>query len=652
MKKQATYKINIEKILDLMAEKNINRAKLADHLNVNDRTVRNWINLGKEVQFHNIINMGKVLEVQWTELLYDACGRNNLLENVRKICIEDMLEQSKKNLPYQMELSIEKQFDLIKPLWKDGFSQSKTDDWWTNKSIDKVFKTSDQAMLIHGLEGSGKTTILLELMEILLAEAKKDYDAPIPVLFYLPSWSIERSLIENWLLTELNKVYEVPYHAGKNMLENGRILPLFEDLDRVSLNYRPACIDAINFYREKQVKKYGSVPMVVCSRTAHLKEIKPRLHLRGEIVVKSPAQNEVEKFLHAAGDGFPKFLNIKKPDETYKNVPKTPFLLATIFQAYNVTNQKQKANSLESINMEAIRLYVNAMLRDTECTRDYAYLDAMNWLSCLAQQLRKNNHGIFYIERIKPNYLPQRLGQMATLVPMMLSGLSFGILFGWGFQVAFDENHAFIIGGLVGFVLSSALWMIGIGHEIQPVETFSWAWSDIRRNAIDRLLVTLLLLVIFTLFGAIFGNVRFGIIMALLVSIGFFLFYELPERKVEKIRRANEGIKRALICCICTGLFTVVIMTISLSLISDSSMVFPFVAALGLSIGLLNGGHFCIQHLFLRSILWYKNYAPWNFISFLNYSVKCSLMYKVGGGYKFRHGLFMDFFAELDSKDY
>ncbi len=236
MIKQATYKIDVSKILDLMAEKNISRSRFADELEVNDRTIRNWINLGKEVQYHNLIKMGDVLKVDCTELLYDACYRTSLLKNIKKIFIEDILEQSKKDLPYQLELSIDQTFDFIKPFFNQAISQRKKGYSWTTKSIYKVFEDLDQAMLIHGQEGSGKTTLILQLMGTLLAEARQNYDAPVPVVFYLPSWSIEKDLIENWLVTELNQVYEVPRDISQDLLENGKILPILEDLDRIPLD--------------------------------------------------------------------------------------------------------------------------------------------------------------------------------------------------------------------------------------------------------------------------------------------------------------------------------------------------------------------------------------------------------------------------------
>ncbi len=391
--------------------------------------------------------------------------------------------------------------------------------------------------------------------------------------------------------------------------------------------------------------------MVICSRTTDLKDTKSLLNLRGEIVVKSPTQAEINIFLCAAGDDFLKFLDLETTNEPHTDSPITPFLLATIYQAYRITQLNRKLNSLESINNEAIRLYVNAMLCDHKTTTEYSNTNTMNWLKYLAQQLTQNNQSLFYLERIQPNYLPQGLCQIATLVPMMISGLMFGIVFGWGFQIVFEESYGLITGGLFGLTASLLFWMFGIGREIQPVEILSWSRVNIQNNAVDRVLGTLLLIVIFILFGAIFGNIEFGVIMGLFVSIGFFLFYELPERKLEKIKKANEGFKRAVIHCLCTGLFAALIMTLILNFLFDSNMAIPMVSAFGLFLALLNGGHFCIQHLVLRIILWYKNYTPWNFISFLNFSVKCSVMYKIGGGYKFRHGLFMDYFAELDSTE-
>ena len=73
-----------------------------------------------------------------------------------------------------------------------------------------------------------------------------------------------------------------------------------------------------------------------------------------------------------------------------------------------------------------------------------------------------------------------------------------------------------------------------------------------------------------------------------------------------------------------------------------------FVALL---VALDKGGAFSLQHLFLRLLIWQKNYAPWNYIHFLDYATDCLFLRKVGGGYIFVHRMLREYFAELTDED-
>ena len=67
----------------------------------------------------------------------------------------------------------------------------------------------------------------------------------------------------------------------------------------------------------------------------------------------------------------------------------------------------------------------------------------------------------------------------------------------------------------------------------------------------------------------------------------------------------------------------------------------------GLVFGLRNGGFAYVKHYVLRFLLWRNDYAPWNYIRFLDYAAERIFLRKVGGGYIFTHRLLMEYFATL-----
>ncbi len=65
----------------------------------------------------------------------------------------------------------------------------------------------------------------------------------------------------------------------------------------------------------------------------------------------------------------------------------------------------------------------------------------------------------------------------------------------------------------------------------------------------------------------------------------------------------------------------------------------------GLVVGLSSGGAAYLEHYILRFILWRNGAMPWHYVQFLEEAYKRVLLQKVGGGYSFKHPLFLDYFA-------
>ena len=69
--------------------------------------------------------------------------------------------------------------------------------------------------------------------------------------------------------------------------------------------------------------------------------------------------------------------------------------------------------------------------------------------------------------------------------------------------------------------------------------------------------------------------------------------------------------------------------------------------AFGLLGGLVFGGVAFIQHFILRFLLWCGGAMPWRYVRFLEEARERILLQRVGGGYRFIHPLFQEYFASL-----
>jgi hypothetical protein len=69
----------------------------------------------------------------------------------------------------------------------------------------------------------------------------------------------------------------------------------------------------------------------------------------------------------------------------------------------------------------------------------------------------------------------------------------------------------------------------------------------------------------------------------------------------------------------------------------------------GLIGGLAYGGFAWLSHYVLRFALWRSGALPLDYVRFLDYASECLLLRKVGGGYRFVHGLLSDYFSQIEA---
>jgi hypothetical protein len=63
--------------------------------------------------------------------------------------------------------------------------------------------------------------------------------------------------------------------------------------------------------------------------------------------------------------------------------------------------------------------------------------------------------------------------------------------------------------------------------------------------------------------------------------------------------------------------------------------------------GLTFGGSDYFGHYLLRYLLWRSGAMPWSTVRFLEDATERNVLQRVGGGYRFIHPLFQDYFASL-----
>jgi internalin A len=254
-------------------------------------------------------------------------NRRQMLEKVRFIWIKGFLEESLYHLT-RIELDLETKPDAIERSFDLSIQRPAQgpQPLPTGTPIIHCFDEAGHALLILGKPGAGKTTLLLELTQDLLDRAVQDESHLIPVVFNLSSWAEQRLALDDWLIDELNKRYDVPHRLAKAWVDADLILPLLDGLDEVADYRREACITTINAF----LSKHSLLPIVVCSRTAEYEMVGTRLRLNWAVVIQSLTHTQIDAYLACNRTYLASVSQILHNDSTLWELLDTPLALSIL----------------------------------------------------------------------------------------------------------------------------------------------------------------------------------------------------------------------------------------------------------------------------------------------------------------------------------
>jgi hypothetical protein len=534
------------------------------------------------------------------------------------------------------------------------------------------------AMLILGGAGAGKTTLLLRLARDLLDLAEVDSTRPIPVLFKLASWSPSRSL-NDWLVDELRKLYDVPPNLGRHWIATERVLPLLDGLDEVSSQHRARCVEAINAYRDN----HGMIPLAITSRSAAYEGLTPRLRVQGIIRVDPPTSSQIAAYLDEVGIQVPHIRAVLENDPSLQRLLASPLVLSIVALAYR---RRSGADLLTSDTPEAWRqhlfkVYVEEMLgRDEKpATRTAVWYRGENverYLAWLARVLLRHPQGTFRLEWIQPLWLTTRAARSiatwgltlaAAVVAAIIAGIAAQFIDGTlDPRLGLPQRQSLL--GVPPWLLTAIGVGIGVGvlmhsKTVQPVDELRWSWQAMRRRLPGRMPMAVLL-------GAIAGAIAwaqsgvpqqgtvFGIATALLALMLFIAIGGFTGGLREDVASPNDGMRRTrrtamlggLPIAMPFGLLTAVLYGTATSPTIGLVSGLHTTIAFWIMAGLWAGGRDYLRHLSIRTLLWRARLAPWRYARFLDYAVDRLLLQRVGAGYQFMHPLLLDYFAQRQDR--
>jgi GTPase SAR1 family protein len=340
-------------------------------------------------------------------------ARERLLERVYRAWVSQVLEQSL----YQearLELSMVRTVDAPHP-WGivTADSGSGPEPIPPIMPLSDVFGQLDQAMLVLGPAGSGKTTIILELLRDLALEARTDDRVATPVYLHLASWATRRESLRQWVLREISDRYQIPPAYVQAWLDTEQLTLLLDGLDEVAIEYRPQCVEAINAFR----RRHGTVPLVICCRTVDYEAIHARLSVYGTLTIQSLDRVQVEDFLIRHPGRFPGVLAALAREPELWELTDTPLTLSIMILAFRQPNDAGiiGGSSREERLDRLFAIYVRSMLAHRTVSRQRAEAIIRN-LVFLAGQLEAHGQTIYTPDLLFSLSLPLRYFNRLSMV--------------------------------------------------------------------------------------------------------------------------------------------------------------------------------------------------------------------------------------------
>lgn len=614
-------------------------------------------------------------------------NRSHMLEKVRNYWIEGFLRQSLHKIAL-IDLEMRYALDALDSPWEMLVQSPDRPRELVplGSTIADVFDTFGGEMLILGAPGSGKTTMLLELVRSLIERAQQDETHPLPVVFHLSSWAAQHSPLFDWLVEELRVRYQISHKVAAAWLGNNQLLPLLDGLDEVQREHRDACVEAINMFHET----YGPTKLLVCSRIADYTMLTTKLRLQGAIMLQTLTEQQIEASLQQLGPQSAIARSVLRQlqdsaqrhnDVAAQELMRTPLILSIALLAYQGASDSPMPPADVAPAEQQRHLfatYVERMLERRGRHAMYTPEQTKHWLIWLAARMVEQGQTIFYLEKLQPEGTLSRLqqrqfDQIAGTLRGILIGIAVGsfasiliallafVWKGFGATIGLRGALAFTLGSIglfslfyamVGFVAASKPGV----ERIHLIEELSWTHKNMIRALRYGIGAGIL--------GVLVGIVRYGwlgIIPGLATGVALWALIlgkeiSTGESSPEVRVRPNQGIwtsagnalKLSLIAAISLGL------SIGFNLSIDQEPVFAALigTCVGIGVGvfaaLFYGAETYLKHFLLRFILYRQGHIPRDYSAFLDYAAERILLRKVGGGYIFVHRTLLEYFADLE----
>ena len=623
--------------------------------------------------------------------------------------IKDEVEQYRQNQPY-ISLDFKRDpIDNLAPAWSAGEKN-----YPSGASILQIFNDAGGRLVILGAPGAGKSYMLRRLaLELLQTDREV-----IPVVFSLASWpSIQRKNLVRmpylsrfetflaswpntqqqdlgeWMMEYLPQYLGVAKHIAQELLDQRRILPLFDAFDEVKDALRTDCIEAINTYLGDNM----TPQFALTSRVAEYEAMsqKHRLALQFPPARIQPlSEAQIQDFLDNITGDVSALRSAIAQDNVLRELTHTPLFLGV---AATALSNEPSAVIPAGLDEQGMRDFLYARYAPRALDRQDAKVKAdgqhkkrseqpqaalsraqithtLQWLAW-GMERRDESRDVFYIEQLQADWAPVKapmtrryLWLVYTLFSALVIEPFFWLVF-WLAYVLFGASVGAPISGLIfGLlfvpfgVLSSTIY--NSVTKIAPPERLSVSFGRLFLWLINGQIVGLFVgLIVEPFLGSVYGQIVWlfvGLVLGMFRGLTVGL---TPSRLQDDVGVVpNQGIINAA-----HNAWLIVRIGFGVSILTCIGLIFwrsvspiwqnhtnmiegiIILSLLPLAIAILfayfRGFKTVLLHAVLRRSLARVGAIPRDFTGFLEYAAGAVILYRSGGGFRFLHGTLREYLA-------
>ena len=526
---------------------------------------------------------------------------------------------------------------------------------------------TERRLLLLGRPGSGKTTQLLNLADVMLRKNAKEPKSPIPV--YLPltaaNWARGALLFKkpsepiDWIAKQISYNYQMPWRRAHKWLTSNPcpIVLLLDGLDEVpDKDKRFECLAAL-----REARKETHAGIVVSCRTADYMNMQDRLNFGLAVEIAPLTAEDIDEYLALANVNMGPLRTAVSHDEMLAELLDTPLMLCVASLAYKdrAVEVGLMQGSKAARQAHLWHSYINAMAnrrrnpqyKSTGSPR-FPPEKTISYLEFLAQAARRNHRWYFNEAGLTTWWLPDRWRRLLNAMTVCRV-IAVGILIGWLSQSLGRPNETSLLASTsvgVGLATASVFWIIFKFTERDPERRGRLAITSMLVFFLGGFVPAGLLGARSTPEGTVLLVLIGGILSALVV---FSILWDAADEASEEDhnRRTVLAIFTVRIIWI-TTCFAVGLLCLSIAhraniLLVKRIVTVDLVACMALIIITVFYVTECvINHYSTRIILAANDFFPFHAESFLSHAEERILLRRIGSRYSFLHLELRDYLVQ------